>query len=87
FPKNNELLFYKGMLALKGGDAAGALAILKPLDKRYPRHPHLTGAIGRAAFESGDRMGAGRWLRTALKENLRDKRTKELLEQLKQKPR
>ncbi len=87
FPKSNELLYFKGVLALKAGDAAGALAILKPLDKRYPRHPHLTGAIGRAAFESGDRMGAARWLRNALKENLRDKRVEELLEQLKQKPR
>jgi predicted Zn-dependent protease len=87
FPKNNELLFFKGLLALKAGDAAGALAILKPLDKRHPRHPHLTGAIGRATFESGDRIGAARWLRNALKENLRDKRAEELLEQVKQKPR
>ena len=81
YPENNELMFFKGLLALEAGDAKEAYGILKPLEKRFPRHPLLMRTLGEAALAAGQRFKATRWLRKAVGEDFRDERAKGLLKE------
>ncbi len=78
-PKNFELLYYQGLLALEAGDAAGAYKILRPLEKKKPRHPLLYKTLGRAALEAGNKPKGKTWLRKALREDRGDEEARELL--------
>ncbi|HHN46302.1 MAG TPA: tetratricopeptide repeat protein, partial [Planctomycetes bacterium] len=80
YPKNNALLYYKGLLALGAGDAQTALDVLKPLDGAFPRHPRLYRALGMAANSASDRTNARKWLAKALAEDYRDDEVRKLLD-------
>lgn len=85
-PKNNEFLFFKGLFALEAEKAKEAYATLKPLEKRFPRHPLLMRTLGKAALACGERYKAIKWLKKAVGEDFRDEEAKSLLEKAK-KPR
>ena len=82
-PGNTELLFFNGFLALRAGKAKEAYGMLKPLEKRFPRHPLLMRILGEAALASGDRFKARKWLKLAVGEDFRDEHAKDLLEKAK----
>ncbi len=72
YPKNPEMLYFKGLLELEAGRAKEALAILAPLEKRFPRHPLLFRTLGRAALAAGERVKARKWILMALAEDTTD---------------
>lgn len=82
-PENTELLFFKGFLALRAGKVKEAYVVLKPLEKRFPRHPLLMRVLGEAALVSGDRFKARKWLKLAVGEDFRDEHARALLEKAK----
>lgn len=80
-PENNELLFFKGFLALGAGKPEEAYETLKPLEVRHPRHPLLMRTLGGAALQTGDRSKAAKWLKAAVAEDYRDEEAKKLLKE------
>lgn len=86
YPENFELLYYKGLIALRSEKAKEAYKILTPLKKKYPHHPLLDLTLGEAALAAGDRTRAKRHLKAALAEDSRDEKAKKLLEKANKPP-
>lgn len=79
YPDNPELLYYKGLFLCYAKDYANALAVLEPLDTRFPRHPQLTRVLALCAFKAGDKAKGRKFAVAALREDYLDSEISALL--------